>query len=325
VSFLHGAVHKIDTLNSPFLQASVFIYHRLGPFLLKVPDGFAFLLSMSDWEADRSGMRSFLFKFLTLTKTYPLLVLSLLFVLLVGCTPSEEKASILSIHSLSSSSGSTRGGSLITITGSSFDSVQSVSFGVSECTGLIVNSSSSVTCTIPAHEAGTVELIVYGKDNLSAVESYTFVLVAPIVTSFSPSSGALAGGGVLTLIGQNFFSGATVKIGGSSCANVTVLSPTSITCDAPAKSAGTYSLVVTNDDGLNVTANTTYTYRAAPTITSFSPAFGTSTGGTLLTVTGTGFRTGALILLYTNNFCLSPTVISATSMTCWTPGGTPGA
>ena len=280
---------------------------------------------MSDWEADRSGMRSFLFKFLTLTKTYPLLVLSLLFVLLVGCNPSEEKASILSIHSLSSSSGTTRGGSLITITGSNFDSVQSVSFGVSECTGLIVNSSSSVTCTIPAHEAGTVELIVYGKDNLSAVESYTFVLVAPIVTSFSPSSGSLGGGNTLTLVGQNFFSGATVKVGGSSCTSATVLSSTSMTCNLPTKTAGAYSVMVTNDDFLNATAGSTYTYRPAPTVSSFSPTFGTSAGGTILTVTGTGFLAGAQVFLNNTATCSLSTVLSSTSITCLTDGGVAGA
>ena len=49
-------------------------------------------------------------------------------------------------------------------------------------------------------------------------------------------------------MGTLFVTGATVGIGGDACTSVTLVGATSITCVAPAKSGGTYAVVVTNPD-----------------------------------------------------------------------------
>jgi uncharacterized protein (TIGR02145 family) len=67
----------------------------------------------------------------------------------------------------------------------------------------------------------------------------------PAITAVSPTYGEPAGGAPLTITGTNFMAGATVTIGGTACTGVTVNSSTEITCTTPAKTEGTYPVVVT--------------------------------------------------------------------------------
>ena len=62
----------------------------------------------------------------------------------------------------------------------------------------------------------------------------------------------------------------------------------------------------------------------APSITSVSPTSGTLAGGTSITLTGTGFATGATVTIGGSD-CTSVVVVSATAITCVTPSGTSGA
>ena len=62
----------------------------------------------------------------------------------------------------------------------------------------------------------------------------------------------------------------------------------------------------------------------APTVTSISPAFGPTTGGTGVTITGTGFVTGATVTIG-GNASTGVSVVNATSITATTPAGTAGA
>jgi hypothetical protein len=62
----------------------------------------------------------------------------------------------------------------------------------------------------------------------------------------------------------------------------------------------------------------------APTITEVIPSSGPSTGGTLLTINGTGFVAGVSVLLGGQS-CNSVVVISSTQLTCLTPAHATGA
>ena len=73
---------------------------------------------------------------------------------------------------------------------------------------------------------------------------------APTLTSIAPNSNISTGGAFVTLTGTNFIAGATVTIGGNSCATLTVVSATSITCYAPPGTAETtVDVVVTTSGG----------------------------------------------------------------------------
>ncbi|MEI7926141.1 MAG: IPT/TIG domain-containing protein, partial [Chloroflexota bacterium] len=62
----------------------------------------------------------------------------------------------------------------------------------------------------------------------------------------------------------------------------------------------------------------------APTVSAVAPALGPSAGGTSITITGTGFVSGATVTIG-GTAATGVTVVSATSITATTPAGTPGS
>ena len=80
-------------------------------------------------------------------------------------------------------------------------------------------------------------------------------LVAPTITSVSPSSGLLLGGDPVTITGTGFVNVSSVKFGGSNASNVVVVNDTTITCDTPAHTAGTVDVTVTNAAGTGTKTN----------------------------------------------------------------------
>jgi hypothetical protein len=62
-----------------------------------------------------------------------------------------------------------------------------------------------------------------------------------------------------------------------------------------------------------------------PTVTGVNPSSASTLGGTLLTLTGSNFVTGATTVTLAGNACTSPSVASSTSMTCISPAGTAGS
>lgn len=87
---------------------------------------------------------------------------------------------------------------------------------------------------------------------------------APTITMVSPASATTAGGGMLTITGTGFQTGATVTVGGTACSNPTI-TDTSISCTIPAKAmgCGTAAVVVTNPDMQSVSNGNGFSYRTA--------------------------------------------------------------
>jgi len=82
---------------------------------------------------------------------------------------------------------------------------------------------------------------------------------SPTLTAMSPTSGPIAGGSSVTLIGAGFLPGATVLFDINPAAAVMVVNTTKITVTTPAHNTGTVGLVVTNPD-LQATSPLPYTY-----------------------------------------------------------------
>lgn len=79
----------------------------------------------------------------------------------------------------------------------------------------------------------------------------------PVITSISPSTGlATAGGTLVTISGQYFTGATTVTFGGTAATTFRVISPNTISAVVPAKTAGTYEVVVTTPNGANGTTGT---------------------------------------------------------------------
>ena len=144
----------------------------------------------------------------------------------------------------------------------------------------------------------------------------------PTITSVTPTSGPTAGGTQITINGTNFAAGATVRVGGALASGVTLVSATQLRATTPAGTAGAQAVQVTNATGASATMAGAFTYAtAALTLTSVSPASGPTAGGTTITLTGSGFVSGATVRVG-GNPATSVTFVGATQLTARTPAGT---
>jgi Domain of unknown function (DUF1929)/IPT/TIG domain len=234
-----------------------------------------------------------------------------------------------SVNSITPTSGTTNGGTAVTISGSGFLAGATVKLGGTSATGVTVVSSTSITATTPSHAAGAVSVVVTNADNQSdtLANGYTYVAPtpAPTVSSLTPTSGTTNSGTNLNITGTGFLAGATVKVAGTAAGSVNVISSTSMTATAPAHAAGLVSIVVTNTDGQSGTLNNAYTYVApvpAPVVTSITPNSGTTSGGTSVNISGTGFLAGATVSFGGSNAAV--TSVNSTSITATTPAHATG-
>ena len=106
---------------------------------------------------------------------------------------------------------------------------------------------------------------------------------------------------------------------------VTLVSATQLRATTPAGTAGAQAVQVTNATGASATMSGAFTYATATlTLTSVSPASGPTAGGTTITLTGSGFVSGATVRVGGNS-ATSVTFVGSTQLTARTPAGTAGA
>jgi glucose/arabinose dehydrogenase len=231
------------------------------------------------------------------------------------------------VTSISPTSGPAAGATAVTITGTGFLSGATVTMGGTAATNVVVVSSTSITAKTAAHAAGAVNVVVTNTDTQGGTltNGYTYTNPAPTVTSISPTSGPAAGATAVTITGTNFLTGATVTLGGNAATNVVVVSSTSITAKTAAHAAGAVNVVVTNTDTQSGTLTNGYSYtNPAPTVTSISPTTGPATGGTPVTIGGTGFLSGATVTLG-GTAATSVVVVNSTTITATTAAHAAGA
>jgi hypothetical protein len=111
---------------------------------------------------------------------------------------------IASIQSLSQTAGSTNGGSLLTIDGNGFSSMQNttVKIGNNEC---VIQSltQSKITCIIPSNSAGNYSVAIKSNGvNFPSVSFFYTSSLTPMITQLSPISGL--SNQLLTITGSGF-------------------------------------------------------------------------------------------------------------------------
>lgn len=87
------------------------------------------------------------------------------------------------VSSVCPGSGSTEGGTTVTIQGTGFMSGATVQFGGALATGVVVSSSTSITAIVPAHAEGTVNVVVTNPDSQSGTltSGFAYTSLAPNV------------------------------------------------------------------------------------------------------------------------------------------------
>jgi len=233
------------------------------------------------------------------------------------------------LTNVSPTSGVTTGGTTVTINGTNLTTPSGVTFGGTAATSVTLVSSTQITAVAPAHAAGLVSVVVgfpagAPLASVTLTNAYTYKIPAPTVSTVTPTSGLISGGTTLTITGTNFVSVSGVTVGGTAATSVVTVSSTSITAVTPAHAAGLVSVVVTTATGTG-TKTSAFTYvNPAPTISGVSPISGTSNGGTIVTITGSNFITGATVTFGTTA-ATAVTFVSSTSLRATAPAGIAGA
>ncbi len=226
---------------------------------------------------------------------------------------------------ISPSSGTILGGTAVTITGTNFVSVSSVTFGGFVCGSVNVISTTTLTCVTPAHVAGTVEVIVTAltgsNSTAGTANDYTYT-GGPTITSLNPATGPASGNTIVTITGTNFTASGMVVKFDTTTAVFSYIDTTTIVAVAPAHSAGTVNVSVTTPGGTSpdtVADDYIYTGSAGPVISLLSPASGPV--GTTVIIAGSGF-TGATLVTF-GGVAATYTVNNDAQITASVPTGTP--
>ena len=237
------------------------------------------------------------------------------------------------ISSLQPTVGSTDGGSLVTISGSSFGSSGSVWVGGSPCTqstGACQYSDYLIVCAVAAGQGTgySTTISVSGQSVTTTAPALQFSYSPPSISSLSPAVGATSGGDSLTVFGSNFGSLAYVTFNNSmgqpgalNC-STTAQGQGGISCLTPA-GQGPSTLVFVTVSG-QVSAPVSFAY-LPPVVQSVSPALVATAGTTVVTLTGTNFGLGYNLSLtaatLAGQLSITTTSVTYSSITFTMPRG----
>ncbi|WP_322788755.1 beta strand repeat-containing protein, partial [Sphingorhabdus rigui] len=235
------------------------------------------------------------------------------------------------ISSVSPSNISVDGGS-VTVFGTNFIGVTSVTFNGVPGTSMIDQGGTVLTITAPAGTVGPVDIAVTtAAGTATRVNAATYIADRlPAISAVSPASGPNSGGTTVTITGTNFSSATAVRFGSGTGTSFSVVSPTQITVVTPVLSdIGTQGVTIASPAGSSISnVNSRFVFTssslAAPTISSVSPNNGAIAGGTSVTITGTNFS-GTASVRFGTEAATSFIVNSATQITAVTPAGSAGA
>ena len=223
------------------------------------------------------------------------------------------------VLSVSPSSGTSKGGTLLTITGRGFSPGvpgTRVAVGQLEATDVNVISDTQIQVLTPMGN-GVGKVVVMNPDYQTGelLNAYTFVY-PPTIMQAIPTVGPLSGGNTVWLGGYGFQPGATVLFG-STPATIQSITANLVTMTAPPGS-GQVLIRITNPDGQH--GSTPYAYSATPppVIVLLTPTHGPAGGGTRVYIYGQNFVPGRNdttvtfgVTPATSNLVLTPNWIQA--------------
>jgi hypothetical protein len=231
------------------------------------------------------------------------------------------------ITTINPPTGPFSGGNTVMINGYGFTATSKVTINGNSAT-FTVNNDSQISVTVPGGPLFVpgnpiVDVAVTTPGGtVTAPKSYTYT-PNPVITTINPTKGSVAGGNNVVINGVGFIGATGVSFGGSGAA-FTVNSDSQITTTAPARAAGSASVVVNKGIFTAVTAPSPYLYIAIPVITTLSPATGPIAGGNVVTINGSGFS-GASSVMFGGNSATNFTVNSDSQITATAPQGVLGS
>ncbi|MEN3940455.1 choice-of-anchor D domain-containing protein [Prosthecobacter sp. SYSU 5D2] len=174
------------------------------------------------------------------------------------------------VTGINPSSGSTAGGTVVTITGTDLTGATAVTFGGTNATAFTVNRATQITATVPPHEEGMVSVLVTTPGGTSEANSlFTYIRPAPTV---SLNTSNLTGNATsLTITGANFDAvtpgNNTVVFTPAGSGTVTASTATSLTVTnlSGQKVGALYATVTTNNQSSGTAVQVATVINSAPT------------------------------------------------------------
>src|SRR5216684_5695417 len=229
----------------------------------------------------------------------------------------------LMVTAIDPMSGPATGGTSVTITGTGFTSAASVSFGSTLASNITFISDTRITAVSPSG-CGIVHVTVTTPSGTSATgtaDLFTYIPPTPTVVYIKPYRGPTTGGTSVIITGSGFMCATSVKFGSTPARKYNIDNDTQITAISP-PGDGIVDVTVTTSSGTSaMTYDDQFDYiPPPPTVRGIDPNNGPATGGTSVTITGTGF-TSAASVLFGSTPASGITVISDTQITAISPPG----
>ncbi|HUB05898.1 MAG TPA: IPT/TIG domain-containing protein [Myxococcales bacterium] len=254
-----------------------------------------------------------------------------------GPNPFQDAGPVpVKVTEVSPDRGGVAGGTPVTISGSGFLSgllsdpteaatVTVVSFGGNPSLGVTVLTDGTLQVTSPPGLAGPADVTVQNP-NGSATCTGCFDYQSTIeVAQVSPGIGPTTGGTSVVVSGLGFDASTIVLFGPHALINAQLVSPTTIIgLTPPAALAGPVDVRAFNANGAAL-LHGAFTYFEKPTIASLTPASGPTSGGTSVTLKGTGFLGEQPAVTIGGQTATAVTVVDDQTLTLLTPPGAVGA
>jgi hypothetical protein len=215
---------------------------------------------------------------------------------------------------------------VVTITGTGLAHAHAVRFGRATTTSLRQISATQLQVTTPPGSGKVAVTVVssQGTSAPSAAAHFTYTAPeAPAVAGIAPNSGPAAGGTIVTITGTKLANATAVKFGHADGTGLRPISATQLQVTTPPGSGTVPVKVVTahGESAPSSVAQFQYVFtRVTQAVTQVLPDSGPSTGGTLVTITGTGLANASSVRFATADGS-APHAVSDTQVQVRTPPG----
>ncbi|MCB9734584.1 MAG: IPT/TIG domain-containing protein [Deltaproteobacteria bacterium] len=229
---------------------------------------------------------------------------------------------VLSVLNITPPSGPASGGNRVTIIAKGLTTKDdtTVRFGAAEATVVTVDAAAHyVVVEAPRGSVGAVPVTVEnGNGAVTVPEGYVY---NPFIRVYEvlPNLGPTAGGTRLTITGEGFLPGATVRVGALPASAVTLVDGSTLQATTPPGSPGLANVTVLQS-GLSDTLVGGFAYQGELGLWVAAPPQGSQAGGTFVQLVGSGFPADAKVT-FGGRAATHVTVASPSLITCKTPPG----
>ncbi|AZK45918.1 IPT/TIG domain-containing protein [Paenibacillus lentus] len=245
---------------------------------------------------------------------------------LIGNKSIKVKLPAPVITSIVEPSGHPLGGNEVQINGDKFVNGARVFFNTYEARSVNFVDSKTLRVIVPPGSQGTVNVKVQNPDNQFATGSYQY-MADPEVSSYSPTEGPMEGNTVISMYGNYFMPGVTVKFGDKS-AVITTQRTGFLSLKTPAVTeVGLVDITIQNPDGTSLVIPSGFNYLEPEIpkleITNVNLNTGLPEGGGTATIVGKRINPEVRVF-FGDNEAQVKSVVSTERIQVIVPAGQPG-